>query len=82
MLSRRRAPLLSNELILEAGLWVRNLPSTIEAMFLPVEASAREVEMLQRVRASFATTYHLLRVPVFRVNLSRSSPFELANLPD
>lgn len=82
MLSRRRPPLLSNELILEAGLWVRNLPSTIEAMFLPAEASAREVEMLQRVRASFATTYHLLRVPVFRVNLSRGSPFELANLPD
>lgn len=77
-------PLLSNELILDASSWVRNLPYTIEAMFFPADASPRDMELLWKVRAAFLATYRQLnatQVPVFRLNISQSSPFEAVDLP-
>jgi len=67
-----------NEVVLDASVWARSLPDTIEAIFYPegvhsAEAYAREVHkaFLKRFRAA--------NVPLVVVDLkSRSSPFEVA----
>ena len=74
-----------NEIVLDGGAWVRNMPRTIEAFFFPdVKACDSKTSACQRhVRAAHARfkQHYGVEVPLLRLSLDKvkgaRSPFEL-----
>jgi hypothetical protein len=75
---RYRGAFRFNEVVLDAVAWVRNLPRTIEALFFPVTAPAREIAELRALHKRWMAIYNQSGAPLLSLNLSRSTPFGLA----
>lgn len=66
-----------NEIVLDAASWVRNLPSTIEAVFILSGSEEKYVEVARNVHRDFLTQYRLTdaNLPLVTLHLDREIPF-------
>ena len=77
---RYRGSMRFNEVVVDAAVWVRNLPRTIEAVFVPAAAPPRRLEEARALQRAFSARYNGTPPrPVLWLNTSHArAPFRWA----